>query len=316
MLKIFINTNRPGDFFLWAARICQLEKVLSSNDIDILITEDALFLDLIPLFKGFLNENNFKLSKGKISIKDYHIAHRSAGSEIIKGYDFNGFYEKMQSYYSHKTKISENIIYCFVTLECEKRKLHSQYEILKTFKEKILEKLGKKTVFINNGMTSTLARELLLKSSEQKEFEVSIFNKLKDDHCDFISLYGESIPNKLLKLSDCHCAISSLGTASILPYSLNIPTFSFGNKYLHRACKKRSITRKNNKSVVIPLSKTKIMSIEDNFTESSFKIKEQLLSYDIDKKYYSLYMDQFIKNIEIKKTNGFTKILNNLFRKF
>lgn len=318
MLKILIDTPRPGDFFLWAARLCQLEKVISSDDIDIIITADAIFLDLIPLFEGFLNDNNFRSSENITSIKgihEYNTAYRSAGSEIIKGYDFDGFYEKIRKEYSQNNKVDDNKIFCFVTLECEKRKLHSQFEILKTFKEKIFKTLGKNTIFINNGMTSTLSRDLLSKPSEQKEFENSFFSNLKDEHCDFINLYGESIPNKLLKLNDCHCAISSLGTASILPYSLNIPTLNFGNEYLHRVCKKRSITKKSNKNLVIPLSKTTIIDIEDNFTESSFKIKEQLFSYDIDKKYYSYYLDQLIKKLDKKNSINFIESIINTFRK-
>lgn len=303
MLKILIDTPRPGDFYLWAARLSNLEKVISTDQVDVVISERSLFMDLTALFPDFLNNHNLKIinNESVVDFKyEYKKNHLTTGQEIIDGYCFNSLYKKIKKQYQsndNENKNKNDNIYCFITLECEKRKLHSQLDLLKDFRDRVNEKLSRSVTFINNGLTSTIERELINRENNQSSFELEIIEELKSEKCEVINLFGESIHNKLKHIKNCHCAISSLGTASILTYALDVPTLNFGNRYLHRVCEKDGITKEENKHLVIPLRKTTLLEAEDNFSSSNFKNKSQLISYDISKEVYSPYIDSLLQSI-------------------
>lgn len=299
MINILIDAPRPGDFYLWIARICELEKKIPLNNVNITITKRSLFFDLKHLFSGYITELNFSVIEKKADyekLDGYSGEHTKAGEPLVPAgkYDFQALYKKFGILVTRNAALSEDIL-CFVTLECEKRKFHSQYELLVEFADMVRRELGKKVCFINNGLTSTLAGELRNVESDQHLFEKNYLSRLcKEAGSSYLDLYGETIPIKLNALKNCDFAISSLGTASILPYACNVPTLNFGNRYLHRVCQRDGINKLENNELIIPLKVTKLLDEEINFSVNNFKNKAQLISYDIDKEDFVAYLTKLI----------------------
>ncbi|WP_298637078.1 hypothetical protein [uncultured Umboniibacter sp.] len=300
MKNILIDVHRPGDFFNQMAIFCALEEEITQWTGQIYMLKSSFYLHPKRLIPSIFSDQQPIIIRDSSMLDDIEYVSKPAeyifnGDPAKINYNYSGLFSTSSSrcVASH---IDSDKIKCVITIDCEKRRFLSQLPLLVLFCEKIKERFGKSVHFINSGMTSTRWRELLGIQSKHFDFEEEFLRNLSLlTGCSYENLWGESMPRKLRSMRLAQCAISTTGTAAVLPNLSSLPSLTFGNQYLTSIVTKRGFL--GEREILIPQTETETLKPEASFTKDTFMNSSQLNSYDISEDTYSEYLDRLIANI-------------------